>query len=81
MQYEFAHQTAMKLLEDTMEADRLLESPGECVSALVAVELLGGDEDDLALIHKVYDKLPGLLNFDERGNWTGPVPNENGLLP
>ena len=53
----------------------LLDNPGRCVLALHTIEDHGGVADD-DLVHAVYDMVPGLLNYDERGNWTGPCPNE-----
>lgn len=73
--FQRAHEIASNICNDDFS---LVErNPGMCIRALHVLE------DDKAadfseLVHAVYDKVPGLLNYDEEGNWIGPVANENG---
>jgi hypothetical protein len=51
--------------------------PKIAVTALRVLELEGGDEGaDFA--ETIYTARPGLLNYDEKGNYVGNVANENG---
>jgi hypothetical protein len=77
MNFSKAHEIAIALTKDGSERDRLLDTPGTCIAALHLLEDVGGDAH-LDLIHAVYDFTPGLLNYDQHGNWTGSVAYENG---
>ena len=35
----------------------------------------------LWLADKLYSDFPALSNYDENGNWVGPIANENGWTP
>lgn len=51
--------------------------PKVAVKALHVLELEGGEAGrDIA--EAAFDHYPGLLNYDEKGNWIGNVANENG---
>jgi hypothetical protein len=55
-------------------ADR---EPKVFIQALHVLELEGGDEG-YATVEAAYDRFPGLLNWDAKGNYVGNVANENG---
>lgn len=78
MTYEDAYRIVIDLIDGQ---DGLLDDPATCVSALEIVEERGDGEDDLELCHDVLNLYPGLMNYDRRGNWIGPVANENGRTP
>lgn len=75
MDFQTAHQIASDILNDNFGL--LDRDPGMCVRALHTLEADGVENFD-ELIHAVYDKVPGLSNYDDRGNWIGSVANENG---
>lgn len=70
-----AREISDDLLNGYDAMDRQLERPGRCITALHLLEDAGRED----IVNAVYHVVPGLLFFDENGNWIGPVPNENGL--
>jgi hypothetical protein len=69
----------MNITEATKTITHLLAGadvePKDAVKALRVWELEGGLID---VVDAAYDRFPGLLNYDEKGNWIGNVANENG---
>lgn len=55
---------------DAVKAHDLLSASGEA-----------GDAEDGELAEILLEALPGIANYDSKGNWIGPVANENGWTP
>ena len=72
-----AREIAADIMADLDDDDPLWAKPGRIIEALNVLDE-EGTEFDQKIVQKIFDKVPGLLNYDEAGNWIGSVANENG---
>jgi hypothetical protein len=66
---------------NSQEADTSHLSAGEIAAPYVhACEVLEdeGDEFDRACVRHLVAEAPSIFDWDAKGNWVGPVANENG---
>lgn len=67
-------ETARSIADDVI-ANRASHSMAEQVQAYNALDAANEDDQAEALLQASGGNI---LNYDSRGNWTGPVANENG---